>query len=162
MKHLKRPEEAVQFVFALSCLKSKHRIRPGLPAAVTGLTSRMWWADPEQGGLARSPARGGNMSCVRHGAKAAPPFPGQICQWSHRAAEGTRTNILMIFSHLKDEANAALIWAIWVGIIKVVSGPRLMKEPAKSSWPQRFGSLITVAGAVLWGHRSPAAKRCSC
>lgn len=37
MKQLQQPKEAVHFVFALSCLKSKHGIRPGLPAAVTDL-----------------------------------------------------------------------------------------------------------------------------
>jgi len=37
MKQLKQPKEAVHFVFALSCLKSKQGVRPGLPAAVTDL-----------------------------------------------------------------------------------------------------------------------------
>lgn len=37
MKQLQQPKEAVHFVFALSCLNSKHGIRPGLPAAVTDL-----------------------------------------------------------------------------------------------------------------------------
>lgn len=63
------------------------------------------------------------MSCGWHGARLLSPFLGQTYQLGHRAGKVTWKKIfLMILSlslcHLRDEANAALIWAICVGIIK--------------------------------------------
>lgn len=82
----------------------------------------MLWADLEQGRLV-SKAREECGSFTWHGANAAAPFLVPICQQGHGAGGFVFFFFLIkifpvILSHLRDEAEVALIWAMHAGIIR--------------------------------------------